>query len=43
MPSLLYCNDPTIIAWDLANEPYVLGDAYGHILKVCMALFEACI
>lgn len=30
MPSLLYRNDPTIIAWDLANKPYVLEDAYGH-------------
>lgn len=33
---VLYRDDPTIMAWDLANEPYVLGDASGDILKVCM-------
>lgn len=39
---VLYRSDPTIMAWDLANEPYVLGDASGDILKVCMALLRAC-
>ena len=37
MPSLLYRIDPIIMAWDLANEHYVLGGASGDILKVCMA------
>ena len=32
---VLYRDDPTIMAWDLANEPYVLGDASGEVLKVC--------
>jgi len=32
---VLYRDDPTIMAWDLANEPYVLGDASGDILTVC--------
>ena len=31
---VLYRDDPTIMAWDLANEPYVLGDASGDILTV---------
>ena len=31
---VLYRDDPTIMAWDLANEPYVLGDASGEILRV---------
>ena len=31
---VLYRDDPTIMAWDLANEPYVLGDASGEVLKV---------
>ncbi|CAK0785738.1 hypothetical protein CVIRNUC_008949 [Coccomyxa viridis] len=30
---VLYRDDPTIMAWDLANEPYVLGDASGEVLK----------
>ena len=34
---VLYRDDPTIMAWDLANEPYVLGDASGDILTVCKA------
>ena len=35
---VLYRDDPTIMAWDLANEPYVLGDASGDILTVCKSL-----
>lgn len=31
-----------IMAWDLAKEPHVLGAASGDVLKVCMALFKAC-
>lgn len=29
-------DDPTIMAWDLANEPYVLGDDSGTILTVSL-------
>ena len=39
---VLYRDDPTIMAWDLANEPYVLGDASGDILKVCMQQVLPC-
>lgn len=34
LTGVLYRDDPTIMAWDLANEPYVLGDASGEILRV---------
>ena len=27
-----YCDDPTIMAWDLANEPYAPGDDTGRNL-----------
>ncbi|CAL5228204.1 g11291 [Coccomyxa viridis] len=33
LTGVLYRDDPTIMAWDLANEPYVLGDASGEILR----------
>lgn len=39
---VLYRDDPTIMAWDLANEPYVLGDASGDVLKVCMLKVLPC-
>ena len=39
---VLYRDDPTIMAWDLANEPYVLGDASGDVLKVCCAAGLQC-
>ena len=37
-------DDPTIMAWDLANEPYVLGDDSGTILTVSLIRqwLEAC-
>lgn len=39
-----YMDDPTIMAWDLANEPYVLGDDSGTILTVSLIRqwLEAC-
>ncbi len=33
----LYKDDPTILAWDLVNEPYNPGDASGQILRVCFS------
>lgn len=39
---VLYRDDPTIMAWDLANEPYVLGDASGDVLKVCRSASLLC-
>lgn len=38
---VLYRDDPTIMAWDLANEPWVLGDDTGKTLTVCSTLFPA--
>lgn len=29
-----YCDDPTIMAWDLVNEPFNPGDDTGKILTV---------
>jgi mannan endo-1,4-beta-mannosidase len=31
---VMYKDDPTIIGWELANEPKVPGDATGDILQV---------
>ena len=28
-----------IMAWDLVNEPYILGAASGDVLKLCMAQY----
>ena len=31
---LYYRDDPTIMGWELANEPHMPGDDTGDILKV---------
>ena len=31
---LYYRDDPTILAWELANEPHMPGDDTGIVLKV---------
>ena len=32
----VYRDDPTILAWDIANEPSNPGDDSGDILQVCL-------
>jgi hypothetical protein len=32
LTGLRYCDDPTIMAWDLINEPFNPGDATGTVL-----------
>ena len=34
----LYKDDPTILAWDLVNEPYNPGDASGQVLQVSLEI-----
>ena len=31
---LYYRDDPTILGWELANEPHMPGDDTGNVLKV---------
>ena len=39
---LYYRDDPTIMGWELANEPHMPGDDSGNVLKVPRAELSCC-